>query len=72
MVQTKKDANNGGDATERTLHIQHNTVDAPAHQTVGTDYTGNVHSAARDMVLSTDVDEDELRRRISLIIASGS
>ena len=72
VAQTKKEANNGGDIAGRTLLIQQITVDAPAHQTVGTDYNANVLSAVRDMVLTPDVDGDELRQRISLILASGS
>ena len=70
VAQTKQEANHGGDITERTLHIQQNMGDTPAHQTVGTDHAANVLSAVRDMVFATDVDEVELRRRISLILAS--
>ena len=49
-----------------------NTVDALAHQTEGIVYSAKVLAAVRDMVLLTDVDEVELRRKISLILASGT
>ena len=70
LEQTKKEANYGGDIIVCTLHIQQNMVDTPAHQTAGTDHAANVLSAVRDMVFATNVDEVELRRRISLILAT--
>ena len=47
------------------------TADVPAHQPVGMDHTIHVLSAARDMVLSSPfVDDDELRRKLSVILAA--
>ena len=47
------------------------TGEFPPHQPVGTDYTINVLSAARDMVLSSPfVDNGELRRKLSLLLAA--
>ena len=48
------------------------TVDSPVPQPAGTDDTNKVLSAVRDMVLSVPFEDDDmLRRRIYMILASG-